>query len=451
MLKSFSKILIFFIFYILFFIFYLPVLSQTPGDANADGKVDGLDYVIWLNNYNKTVANGVASADFDINGKVDGLDYVVWLNNYNSTTIVTPTSSLPSPTSGPQPTIPSGTTPIKIATGTYPNIAVDAQGDAHIVYESNGKLMYRKFTASTNSLGNEQDTGISQNASYRNDPDVAIDSQNHPHVLGGLGNNGGKYAYWNGTTWAQIGSFNRDTAIDIDTNDNVFVVQRAGASGGYLGLFKRAANATTFTQLPDPDIANSLPKGENDHVYADIFINKKDNPINIVYRHGPTGSQFSYRSSNDGGNNWSGGGVSNDDTEAPSGAGHINGTNYVISGNGTVFFRSGLTGTWAQGGHVVSAATRHLPSITVDKNGNIYVTSFGGKYNIQKTGSQFTGERKITSLSGQAIGFVRTAGSSGFAYVVWEEGASVNAANDNQYKNFDLIFATLDADGIEVL
>ena len=56
----------------------------TPGDANGDGKVDGLDYIIWLNNYNQTTPNGSSDGDFNNSGKVDGLDYVIWLNNYSS-------------------------------------------------------------------------------------------------------------------------------------------------------------------------------------------------------------------------------------------------------------------------------------------------------------------------------------------------------------------------------
>lgn len=52
-----------------------------PGDANGDNKVDGLDYVIWLNNYNKTIS-GSNNGDFNNNNKVDGVDYVIWLNNY---------------------------------------------------------------------------------------------------------------------------------------------------------------------------------------------------------------------------------------------------------------------------------------------------------------------------------------------------------------------------------
>ena len=59
-----------------------PALASVAGDANNDGKVDGLDYVIWLNHYNQS-ATGAAVGDFDNNSKVDGLDYVIWLNNYN--------------------------------------------------------------------------------------------------------------------------------------------------------------------------------------------------------------------------------------------------------------------------------------------------------------------------------------------------------------------------------
>ena len=60
-----------------------PSGTFSPGDANGDGKVDGLDYVVWLNNYSKSVTAGAGSGDFNNSGIVDGLDYVIWLNNYN--------------------------------------------------------------------------------------------------------------------------------------------------------------------------------------------------------------------------------------------------------------------------------------------------------------------------------------------------------------------------------
>ena len=52
-----------------------------PGDANGDGRVDGVDYVIWLNHYNQQVS-GASNGDFNGDGRVDGVDYVIWVNNY---------------------------------------------------------------------------------------------------------------------------------------------------------------------------------------------------------------------------------------------------------------------------------------------------------------------------------------------------------------------------------
>ena len=56
--------------------------TPKPGDANGDGIVDGLDYIIWLNHYNQSTGNGASDGDFNGNGKVDGLDYVIWLTKY---------------------------------------------------------------------------------------------------------------------------------------------------------------------------------------------------------------------------------------------------------------------------------------------------------------------------------------------------------------------------------
>jgi hypothetical protein len=42
--------------------------SLIPGDYNADGEVDGLDYDTWKENYGLT-------------GKVNAADYIVWRNN----------------------------------------------------------------------------------------------------------------------------------------------------------------------------------------------------------------------------------------------------------------------------------------------------------------------------------------------------------------------------------
>ena len=61
-----------------------PTATPKPGDANGDNKVDGVDYVVWLNNYNTQTINGHTDGDFNIDKGVDGIDYVVWLNNYGT-------------------------------------------------------------------------------------------------------------------------------------------------------------------------------------------------------------------------------------------------------------------------------------------------------------------------------------------------------------------------------
>lgn len=57
-----------------------PALKK--GDANKDGKVDIVDFTdFWLVNYLKML-KGYVFGDFDDSGKVDGVDYVIWVKNF---------------------------------------------------------------------------------------------------------------------------------------------------------------------------------------------------------------------------------------------------------------------------------------------------------------------------------------------------------------------------------
>ena len=145
--------------------------GQLPGDANGDGRVDGVDYVIWFNHYGTNVSNGPAGGDFDRNGRVDGVDYVIWFNHYGQsgptttptrspTPTRTPTpgaSATPTrtPTPGPSPTPPSGLPYRAFSNNSYwntpfpANAPIDSHNAAYIADSQNSSHTqnYLRFTA----------------------------------------------------------------------------------------------------------------------------------------------------------------------------------------------------------------------------------------------------------------------------------------------------------------
>jgi len=53
-----------------------------PGDANEDGKVNGIDYIIWLQHYGYLSIYGHLHGDFNEDKSVNGQDYVLWVTKY---------------------------------------------------------------------------------------------------------------------------------------------------------------------------------------------------------------------------------------------------------------------------------------------------------------------------------------------------------------------------------
>jgi endonuclease/exonuclease/phosphatase family metal-dependent hydrolase len=81
---------------------HLPLVVDfrfpDPGDYNADGSVDALDYEVW----SEAFGTSNAVADGNLDGTVDAADYTVWRDhsgNGVSATALAPTGSVPEPTS----------------------------------------------------------------------------------------------------------------------------------------------------------------------------------------------------------------------------------------------------------------------------------------------------------------------------------------------------------------
>jgi hypothetical protein len=65
---------------------WVPGVQECPGDFNDDGKVDGLDFIIFRNGWGSTDCGTSLDCPADMNGdgKVDGLDFIEFRNNWGS-------------------------------------------------------------------------------------------------------------------------------------------------------------------------------------------------------------------------------------------------------------------------------------------------------------------------------------------------------------------------------
>jgi hypothetical protein len=61
----------------------VTVTALAPGDFNGDGKVDGVDFLIWQSHYPTSSGGTPDGGDANGDGKVDGVDFLVWQSNYH--------------------------------------------------------------------------------------------------------------------------------------------------------------------------------------------------------------------------------------------------------------------------------------------------------------------------------------------------------------------------------
>lgn len=304
----------------------------------------------------------------------------------------------------------SAVKPEVVAQGNFPDLAVDQQGNIHLVYNREG-LRYKKYDASKKQWGAEMEVGCACENVVRADPDVVIDSKGQPHVYCG-----NEYAWFDGKTWNKVKSKgSRDSELVINSNDQLFLVSRGGNFKGHIGMETRQGNAK-WSFLPDPD---EKGKSVNNHVYNDLFVDA-NNTLHLVQRHGPV-KEVTYRRSTDNGKTWPiEEAISDDRAESPHIVGCKSGKILISTGKGYVFERTG-NGLWKELGRKVMAQARQQPELGIDQQDNIYQTSFGGLVNTCFLG-KWMGENVIRPVTDKPIGFVETAGFSNFAYIVWEEG-----------------------------
>jgi len=315
-----------------------------------------------------------------------------------------------------------------VAHGSFPDIALDSQGNVHLVYSRTGLLYYKKYDATADQWGPEEFTGVLLESAggfgvERSEPDIVIDSHNRPHVMGGS-----DYAYLDkNNQWVKVtpaSELIRDTKLGIDSKNNVYLLRRGGHNGGFCGLLKLTPGASAWVPLTDPD-RPLLSWG--DHVFGDIAIGR-DDTLHVVYRTGKP-RPIAYRRSTDGGVTWTSAGISDGDAIGPDVETDSNNAPYVVDGEG-LFFRPDSTSetpAFIAEGKVVSGGDWMRPDLAIDRSNQMYASCFGGKYNVRRDGT-WIGERTIRGSTDQAIGFVEMAAAD-IVYAIWEEGNTVHKKN----------------------
>lgn len=310
----------------------------------------------------------------------------------------------------------------RVAVGSYPDVVVDAGGLVHIVYVRGEQVIVRSRSAD-GGWGAEREVPVPATVVERSDPELAVDTAGRLHVFCGA-----VYAREEEKVWTtvEVPKAARDTAMAVDAAGDAYICFRGGWDGGDLGMIKIRAGSRAFEKLPDPDIFGGRGKGMSNHVYGHVFAGTKPGEIHVVYRHHEPPLRCGYRYTSDGGKTWNGGGIADDDFEAPSGVTAPDGTPYVITGKGEVFRRGATAETWTSLGRAVPAGRRDLPAIAVDGTGTVYAACFGGNYNIHRDGTwRWTG--RLPASRGMEVGFVEIAANTGVgAWIVWEDGPQVS-------------------------
>ena len=324
--------------------------------------------------------------------------------------------------------------PEVVAAGNFPDIAVDKFGRVHIVYNRNG-LKYKYYDPSVGKWSNEEEPGCNCSNVKRSDPDIVVNSQGYPIVFCGT-----EASRWDGVKWIKSDPRAvRDTELAIDSKDNVYLGHRKGNNGGFIGLKMLPKDNNEWIALTDPDQNNM---GPNDHVYSDIWIDDKD-VIHLVQRHGPV-VEVTYRRSDDGGKTWPVEVVVSDErSEAPHIVTDREGVIYISTGKGYVFYYN--EDNVDSLGRMVSSRGRMQPEFGIDAQNNIYMTSFGGLFNIKSTGGWHGPDRLYPIGRNNQIGFVETAGKDRFAYIVWEEG--IGNPDDGLEESSSIVVGKIYPDG----
>ncbi len=345
----------------------------------------------------------------------------------------------------------------------YPDIAVDASGNLHVVWDDftpgNWEIFYKRST--DGGVTWSWNKRLSWNSGGSSNPDIAVDASGNLHVVWCDSSPGNWEIFYKrstdgGATWSTVRRISWNSGpsvgpvIAVDSAANLHVVwYDESLSSGFPEIFYKkstdggatwsASKRLTWTSGPsyDPDIA----------------VDSAGNPHVVWYDYTPGAPEIYFKRSVDGGATWSTmkrltwtSGGSNSPAITVDGPGklHVVWEDYT-PGNYDIYYKSskdgGLTWTpnkilsWTSGGS-------EDPAIGVDSSGNLHVTwhddTLGNDEIFYRRsadgGVTWAPNKRLTWTSGESYNSAIAIDSSANLHVVWQDNTPGNA--EIYYKKF---------------
>ena len=302
--------------------------------------------------------------------------------------------------------------------GAYPDIQLDKAGNLHLVYGRSGKTYYRMLPYGASAFTPEESTGVGASRDHQKQPDVAIDPKGGVHVLGNSTYNMRTPTGWGSPVSPGVG---RDHHMAFTSGGDLWIVYR----GYQLSARRKPSGGKTF-ESP----INIYSGGGTDHVYPDIC-GGSDGTVHVVFRmRVPSNYDCAYLKFD--GQKW--GTVEwaclngrSKVEEGPHVALDRNNVPWVAIPEGNLLINNRTGGTWTHTiENIGTGHTRSEPTIGVDRFGNRFVAKWGGEYFVYRVSTAKWVKGKLPSTNTDPIGFVDVVATDEGAFMVYEQGKSVN-------------------------
>jgi hypothetical protein len=333
-----------------------------------------------------------------------------------------------------------------------PVIATDSNDNIHVLWHDwapgNLEIYYKK---STNGGSTWTTKRLTYNSDFSGYPAIAIDTNNHIHVVWFDETPGNTEIYYKkstneGATWTTKRlTYNSGSAyhpsIAVDSNNNIYIVWNDTTPGNDEIYYKESTNGgTSWT-------TKRLTYNSGSSEYPDIKLDSNDH-IHLVWQdHTPGNPQIFYKKSTNGGSSWTTKRLTWDPRNSWFSSIAVDSNNHIhvswtldFSGKGEIHHKMSTNGgtTWATKRLTYNSGSSMFPANTVDSNNHVYLVWYDDTpgnneiyYKKSTNGGTSWSTNRLTWNSSTSVSPAVATDSNNNIHVVW---------HDNSPGNFEIFY-----------